>query len=57
MLVITRRPGEEIVIDEKIIIKIVRVQGNQVRIGVTAPRDVKIKRRETCDLPENIGNK
>lgn len=46
MLVLTRRLGEEIVIGDTICVKIVGVDGCQVRIGVQAPREVAIFRRE-----------
>jgi carbon storage regulator len=46
MLVLTRRIGEEIIIDEEICVTIVDIQGNQVRLGVTAPRETVVDRRE-----------
>jgi carbon storage regulator len=61
MLVLSRRMGEEIVIDGGIHIKVVSVKGNQVRIGVTAPPSVSVDRQEVAErrardeaLPEVI---
>jgi carbon storage regulator len=49
MLVLTRRVGEEIVIDGSIRITVTGVQGERVRIGVTAPDSVRVDRREVCE--------
>jgi carbon storage regulator len=49
MLVLSRRTGEEIVIGDGIRIKVVSVKGNQVRIGVTAPRSVAVDRQEVAE--------
>lgn len=46
MLVLTRRLGETIVIEGGVSITVVAVQGDRVRIGVTAPRDMTIDREE-----------
>lgn len=46
MLVLTRRVGEEIVIDGNIRITVAELQGNKVRIGVTAPASVRVDRKE-----------
>lgn len=46
MLVLTRKLGESIAIDDDIKIVIVQVKGKQVRIGIEAPRDTKIHREE-----------
>ena len=46
MLVLTRRVGEEIVIDDEIRITVVGVQGEKVRIGITAPPYVRVDRAE-----------
>lgn len=46
MLVLTRKIGEKIVIDGNIHLTILAVNGNQVRVGVTAPDDVSIWRSE-----------
>jgi carbon storage regulator CsrA len=46
MLVLTRKPGEKIVIGNGITVKVVEVQGNRVRIGIGAPDDVRVLRGE-----------
>jgi carbon storage regulator len=48
MLVLTRRSGEEIVLSGGIRINVVAVQGNRVRLGVTAPPEVSVNRREVA---------
>jgi carbon storage regulator len=46
MLVLSRRPGEEIVINGNIRLRVVEVDGNRVRLGVVAPRSVSVDRSE-----------
>lgn len=46
MLVLTRKRGEEIVIGGTIRLTVVAVRGNHVRLGVTAPPDVSVRREE-----------
>ncbi len=46
MLILTRKLDESIMIDNKIEVKILKVQGGQVHIGVDAPRSVSIHRYE-----------
>ena len=46
MLVLTRRIGEEIVIGGNIRVTVVAVEGNKVRLGITAPRDIAVDREE-----------
>ena len=46
MLILTRKSDESIIIGNNIEIKILKVQGNQVHIGIDAPRDVSIYRQE-----------
>lgn len=49
MLVLSRRPNESIVIDEKIVITVIEIRGDKVRLGIEAPRDVPIHRSEVYD--------
>lgn len=49
MLVLSRRINESIVIDGKIIINILRVEGEAVKVGVTAPREIHVLRKEVYD--------
>lgn len=46
MLILTRKIGESIIIDDNIQVKIVDVQGGQVRIGIEAPSSIDIYREE-----------
>ena len=46
MLVLGRKPTEQLVIDGRIVITVVRVGGGQVRLGIEAPRDISIHRAE-----------
>ena len=46
MLVLTRKPRQQIMIGDDIIINVVEVQGDNVRIAIEAPRNVKIYRGE-----------
>ncbi len=46
MLILTRRVGESLMIGDDITITVLGVKGNQVRIGVNAPRDVAVHREE-----------
>jgi carbon storage regulator len=49
MLVTTRRIGEDIVIDDKIRVVVLAVQGDQARLGIGAPAKVRVDRREAHD--------
>jgi len=46
MLILTRRVGETVMIGEDVTVTVLGVKGNQVRIGVNAPRDVAVHREE-----------
>jgi carbon storage regulator len=61
MLILTRRVGETVMIGDDITVTVLGVKGNQVRVGVNAPRNVavhreeifeRIKREESGDAPE-----
>jgi len=52
MLVLTRRPGEDVYIGDDIFVRIIGVKGNQVKVGITAPDDLHILRGELLgELP------
>ena len=57
MLVLTRKPGEGIIIGDNIIIKIIEMKSGGIRIGIDAPAETKIYRQEVYDRikDENIG--
>lgn len=46
MLVLTRKPGEKILIGDDIVITVLDARGDSIRIGVDAPRGIKIQRSE-----------
>lgn len=46
MLVLTRKLGETIAIDDHVKIVVVQIKGKQVRLGIKAPKDTKIHREE-----------
>lgn len=46
MLVLTRKPGEALMLGEDIQIKVIAIDGDQVKIGVEAPKALKIYRQE-----------
>jgi carbon storage regulator len=50
MLVLTRKPGERIHIGSDVTITVIQVQGNRVRLGIDAPRDVLVARGELTHL-------
>ena len=49
MLILSRKTNESIVIDGRITVKIVRVEGDVVKLGVEAPADVPVHRQEVYD--------
>jgi len=53
MLVLTRKVGEEIVIGDNIHIAVVAIQGEKVRIGISAPKDVVVDRQEIHEKRKN----
>ncbi|EPE37429.1 carbon storage regulator [Candidatus Photodesmus katoptron] len=46
MLILTRRIGESVMIGDKIIITVLGIKGNQIRVGINAPKDVSVHRKE-----------
>jgi carbon storage regulator len=54
MLVLTRKPGEKIVIDGQITITLLSSEAGRARIGIDAPDDVRILREELLDPQEDL---
>lgn len=54
MLVLTRKVGEEFVIDGNILVKIINFRGKRVRIGVQAPKQVRIRRSKIQNTLEDF---
>lgn len=46
MLILTRRVGETLMIDDNVTVTVLGVQGNQVRVGINAPKEVSVHREE-----------
>jgi carbon storage regulator len=46
MLVLSRKADESIIIDDRITIKILEVRGNQIRLGIEAPKEIPVLRKE-----------
>lgn len=46
MLVLTRKSGQNLIINDNITVKILEVKGGQVKLGIVAPRDVSVHREE-----------
>ena len=52
MLILTRRVGESLMIGDEVTITVLGVKGNQVRIGVNAPKEVAVHREEILNRIE-----
>lgn len=57
MLILTRRAGETVIIGQDIAVTVLGVKGNQVRLGVRAPKDVAVHREEVSERIRQEGEK
>jgi carbon storage regulator len=55
MLILTRRVGETLMIGDDVTVTVLGMKGNQVRIGVNAPKDVAVHREEIYDRIKQEG--
>ena len=53
MLILTRRVGETLVVGDDVTVTVLGVRGNQVRLGVNAPKDVAVHREEIYQRIQN----
>jgi carbon storage regulator len=49
VLIITRKPGEQIMLGDDVVVHVMEIVGNSVRIGIQAPRSVPVYREEIWD--------
>jgi carbon storage regulator len=56
MLILTRRVGETVMIGNEVTVTVLGVKGNQVRIGVNAPKDVAVHREEIYERIKREGD-
>lgn len=56
MLVLTRRVGESLMIGDEVSVTVLGVKGNQVRIGVSAPKEVAVHREEVYERIQQEGD-
>lgn len=56
MLVLTRKPNQSIMIGEEVEVSIVEIKGDQVKLGITAPKSIQVHRKEIFEAiqRENI---
>jgi carbon storage regulator len=61
MLILTRRAGETLMVGDEVTVTVLGVKGNQVRLGINAPKDVSVHREEIyqrtqTEKNDNLGN-
>jgi len=56
MLILTRRVGETLMIGDQVSVTVLGVKGNQVRIGINAPKDVAVHREEIYERIKSEGD-
>ncbi|MEW4570498.1 carbon storage regulator CsrA [Tautonia sp. JC769] len=53
MLVLSRKKNESIIINDHIVVTVVEIRGDKVRLGIEAPKDISVHRREVYDAIHN----
>jgi carbon storage regulator len=53
MLVLTRKPKQSVYINDNVVITVLNIQGDRVRLGIEAPREVPVHRREVYESIQN----
>ena len=53
MLILTRRAGESVIIGDDVKITVLAIKGNQIRLGIDAPKDVSVHREEIYERIQN----
>ncbi|MGA2253416.1 MAG: carbon storage regulator CsrA [Thermoguttaceae bacterium] len=54
MLILSRRIGERLVIDDKITVTVIEVRGGQIRLGIEAPKAIPVWREEVVAKKESV---
>ncbi len=54
MLVLSRKKGESVIIRENIVVTVVEIRGDKVRLGIEAPEDVPVHRREVYEAIKRV---
>jgi len=53
MLVLTRKPNESVIIGDTIAVTVLSIEGDQVRLGITAPKQISVHRQEVYEQIKN----
>jgi carbon storage regulator len=57
MLVLTRRPGETVIIGDNVTVMVLGIRGTQVRLGISAPNEISVHREEIVARTANSGRR